>query len=59
MPLIAQPMETIMKVLVEIRPGEGGEDARLLAAEHAKIYLRFAERTHMTAAVQEGGRGQL
>ncbi|MBK6906531.1 MAG: PCRF domain-containing protein [Rhodocyclaceae bacterium] len=48
-----------MKVLVEIRPGEGGEDARLLVTEHAKIYLRFAERTQMTAEVQEGGRGQL
>jgi peptide chain release factor 1 len=33
-----------MKVSLEIRPGEGGEDAKLLVHEQAKIYLRYAER---------------
>jgi len=33
-----------MKVMIEIRPGEGGEDARTLVREQAKLYIRMAER---------------
>lgn len=32
-----------MKVAIEIRPGEGGMDAKLLCEQQAKIYLRYAE----------------
>jgi len=31
-----------MKLRIEIRPGEGGEDARLLVKRQAAIYLAFA-----------------
>jgi protein subunit release factor A len=33
-----------MKVLIQIRAGEGGDDAKLLVADQAAIYLRFAQR---------------
>lgn len=32
-----------MKVAIEIRPGEGGMDAKLLCEQQAKIYIRYAE----------------
>ena len=31
-----------MKLLLEIRPGEGGDDAKLLVEEQASLYLRTA-----------------
>lgn len=31
-------------IILEIRPGEGGDDAKLLVAEQTKIYLKLAER---------------
>lgn len=46
-----------MKVLIEIRPGEGGEDARLLVAEQAGIYLRYAQRKGLKTDI--GDRGYL
>lgn len=33
----------IMKISIEVRPGEGGEDAKLLVQEQGRIYLRYAE----------------
>jgi protein subunit release factor A len=33
-----------MKVAIEIRPGEGGMDAKLLTEQQSKIYIRYAER---------------
>lgn len=33
-----------MKVIMEIRPGEGGDDAKLLIDDQAAIYRRYAER---------------
>lgn len=33
-----------MKLAIEIRPGEGGKDARLLVDDQGRIYLRYAER---------------
>lgn len=33
-----------MNVLVEIRAGEGGDDAKLLVNEMVKIYQKFAGR---------------
>lgn len=41
-----------MKVLIEIRPGEGGDDAKLLVQDQAKIYLRYAERNGLRANVE-------
>jgi protein subunit release factor A len=32
------------KIILEIRPGEGGEDAKLLVSDQAAIYCKFAER---------------
>jgi len=48
--------ETIMaKVLIEIRPGEGGEDARLLVREQSRMYLRYAEKNGLRADIEERG----
>lgn len=44
-----------MKLLIEIRPGEGGEDAKLLVHKQAGIYLRFAESVGATAEIEERG----
>lgn len=46
-----------MKLSIEIRPGEGGEDAKLLVAEMAKIYLRYAERFALRAEVVDEEHG--
>lgn len=40
-----------MKVLIEIRAGEGGEDAKLLVREHAAMYLKYAERQNIVADI--------
>lgn len=40
-----------MKLHIEIRPGEGGEDAKLLVQEQAKIYIRHAERVGLAIEV--------
>lgn len=32
-----------MKVLLEIRPGEGGTDAKLLVGEQSAMYVKYAE----------------
>jgi len=42
-----------MKVSLEIRPGEGGEDAKLLVSDQAAIYCKFAERIHARIEVEE------
>lgn len=42
-----------MKVLVEIRPGEGGADAKLLVETQASIYLRYADRHGLAAVVED------
>lgn len=31
-------------LIVEIRAGEGGEDAKLLVEEQLRLYLRFCQR---------------
>ena len=40
-----------MKLHIEIRPCEGGEDARLLVRDQARIYLNHAERNHIKVEV--------
>lgn len=44
-----------MKVLIEIRPGEGGEDARLLTRTQAGIYTRYAEKHGLKVEVEDLG----
>ena len=45
-------------VILEIRAGAGGEEAKLFAAELLRMYLRYAERHHMSAEVLSlGGTG--
>lgn len=40
-----------MRLHIEIRPGEGGDDARLLVKEQAAIYIRHAERSGIKASI--------
>lgn len=42
-----------MKVRIEVRPGEGGNDARLLVGEQATIYERYAQRCGIHCARKE------
>jgi protein subunit release factor A len=46
-----------MKLQMEIRPGEGGDDARLLVQEQADIYLAFAKRHNLTAITKAATKG--
>lgn len=46
-----------MKIIMEIRPGEGGEDAKLLVRDQAKIYLRYAERNKLSVEMLDGDHG--
>ena len=32
-----------MKICLEIRAGEGGEDAKLLVADQAAMYIKYAQ----------------
>ena len=40
----AQEGTLTMTIFVEIRAAEGGADAKLLVAEHLKVYARLVER---------------
>jgi len=42
-----------MKIILEIRPGEGGDDAKLLVNDQAAIYLRYAERHGLSASLDD------
>lgn len=44
-----------MKIVMEIRPGEGGEDAKLLVIDQTSIYLRYCEHNNIKASVLEAG----
>lgn len=44
-----------MKLTLEIRPAEGGEDAKLLVHDQAAIYTRFAARNGIKATVEARG----
>ena len=41
-----------MKVAIEIRPGEGGEDAKLLAVKQASIYEAYATKNGIKATLK-------
>lgn len=47
--------EMAMKALIEVRPGEGGEDAKLLVREQSRMYLRYAEKNGLRADIEERG----
>lgn len=40
-----------MKVLLELRAGEGGDDAKQLVRELGTIYITHAEKSHCTSDV--------
>jgi len=40
-----------MKVLLEIRPGEGGSDAKLLVKDQASIYINYAHANHLQCEI--------
>ena len=45
-----------MKAVIEMRPGEGGEDAKLLVKEQSKIYQRWAQRHGLGVEVSDNGK---
>lgn len=42
-----------MKVVLEIRPGEGGEDAKLLVETQAGIYARYAKALGLGVEIED------
>lgn len=42
-----------MKLLLEIRPGEGGDDAKLLVEEQASLYRTTAQHAKVAADLVE------
>lgn len=44
-----------MKLTLEIRPAEGGDDARLLVHDQASLYTKFAARNGVKARVEARG----
>ncbi len=43
-----------MKLYIEIRAAEGGDDAKLLTSDQAKIYIKYAEKNGISAIVLAG-----
>jgi protein subunit release factor A len=41
-----------MKIAIEIRPGEGGDDAKLLVQDQAAIYLAYANKHDISSEVE-------
>lgn len=44
-----------MKILLELRAGEGGKDAKLLVSELANMYIRFAENNGADISIEDRG----
>lgn len=44
-----------MKLTIEIRPAEGGDDSKLLVHDQAAIYKNFADRNGVKALVERRG----
>lgn len=40
-----------MKMYIEIRAAEGGDDAKLLTSDQAKIYMKYAEKNGIKFSV--------
>lgn len=45
-----------MKLILEIRPGEGGEDAKLLVSRQAKLYSKFGKLNNANVSIEDSGR---
>ena len=45
-----------MKIAIEIRPGEGGDDAKLLVEDQAAIYLAYAKSNGLACLAEDGSR---
>ncbi len=45
-----------MKAILEIRPGEGGDDAKLLVSEQARIYSAYAARLGLSCEIEDDSR---
>lgn len=45
-----------MKLTLEIRPAEGGDDAKLLVHDQAAVYQRYASRHGLQVTVEARGR---
>lgn len=46
-----------MKLIIEIRAGEGGKDAQLLTEVQADIYLAYAKQAGLSARIIDRGIG--
>jgi protein subunit release factor A len=46
-----------MKLVLEIRAAEGGDDAKLLVGEQSSIYLNYAKRAGLLISAMESGKG--
>lgn len=44
-----------MKLLMEIRAGEGGLDSKLLMKDQSNIYMKFAQRMGASVIVENRG----
>jgi len=42
-----------MKITMEIRAGEGGEDAKLLVEDQAAIYLAYCKRNNLSVDIED------
>lgn len=45
-----------MKVAIEIRPGEGGDDAKLLVQDQARIYAAYAASRGLECSIEDEGK---
>ena len=45
-----------MKVVLEIRAGEGGDDAKLLVADQGRIYAAYATRLGIACEIEDEGK---
>ncbi len=42
-----------MKISLEIRPGEGGDDAKMLVEEQADIYMSYAKQHGLSSEIED------
>ena len=45
-----------MKAIIEIRAGEGGDDAKLLVPDQGRIYAAYADRMELTCEIEDEGK---
>lgn len=45
-----------MKIILEIRAGEGGDDAKLLVPDQGRIYAAYAARMGLSCDIEDEGR---